>query len=128
MTALTEKERRVSRYRLEKMKWCACCKHHRSMHATTPAVPGACSVGGCSCLGYELHVDGALVGRVRRRPGEPAVKQCACGRAYTQRQWNELGTPKVQVFDGPDENGEPIAPLELRDCACGSTLALEVHQ
>jgi len=47
------------------------------------------------------------------------IKTCACGRSYTAEQWRRLRLVGIQ----PDE---PV-DLELRDCECGSTLAMPVE-
>jgi hypothetical protein len=44
-------------------------------------------------------------------------KICRCGAVWAQRPWAEQ--PLVGYADG-DEDGE----LELRNCTCGSTLAV----
>jgi len=44
------------------------------------------------------------------------IKTCACGLKYTRDEWELL--PYRGVQETPDEN------LELRDCKCGSTLAI----
>lgn len=54
-------------------------------------------------------------------PSEPPPKTCACGRTYTAAEWAELRLVGVQVV--PD-----WCSLELRDCECGSTLAVEVTE
>ena len=54
------------------------------------------------------------------------VKVCACGREHTESQWPKLES--VGTMDGyPADGDEPaIPPIELKNCPCGSTLALEV--
>ena len=56
-----------------------------------------------------------------------AVAECSCGKSYTQEQWDELkvlGPMDVPAGDNPML--EPAYGLELRNCICGSTLAVEV--
>lgn len=45
-------------------------------------------------------------------------KQCGCGEIYTRREWLHL------LFVGNDHE----ARLELRNCICGSTIALEYNE
>lgn len=52
---------------------------------------------------------------LRRAEGRP-LKACACGRSYTRKQWDAL--PYV------GENVDELERLELRNCRCGSTIAL----
>ncbi len=50
--------------------------------------------------------------------GQPWQKTCGtCGRVHTIDGWFAL--PRKGVVEGP-------APLELRQCYCNSTLAIEV--
>jgi len=46
----------------------------------------------------------------------PVIKRCACGAAFTQRQWNAL---KLVGYHSDD-----VEELELRNCGCGSTIAI----
>jgi hypothetical protein len=46
------------------------------------------------------------------------VKRCACGIVHSGAAW--LALPFVGMQDG----GPDFGPLELRNCRCGSTLAL----
>jgi hypothetical protein len=48
------------------------------------------------------------------------VKRCGCGRCFTRAQWRELQYVGAQVDD--------IETLELRNCPCGSTIAVVVEQ
>jgi hypothetical protein len=52
----------------------------------------------------------------------PVVKDCSCGRAYTARQFDELPTPPG---GGLMDMGDGYVVV-LRNCACGSTLGIEV--
>jgi len=45
-----------------------------------------------------------------------AIKQCACGESYTKAEWKELRFVGEQKLDD--------GKLELRDCVCGSTIAI----
>jgi hypothetical protein len=47
------------------------------------------------------------------------LKRCACGATYTRKQWRDL--PRVG-----EQYGNGNAVLELRNCKCGSTLAVEI--
>lgn len=53
--------------------------------------------------------------RIPRR-GTGPIKQCACGRTYTRDEWNKLRLVGEHVDD--------VERAELRDCVCGSTIAL----
>lgn len=46
-------------------------------------------------------------------------KACGCGRSYTEHEWSLL------KFVGSMQDDDP--PLELRNCACGSTIAQEIE-
>lgn len=48
----------------------------------------------------------------------PASKQCGCGANHDPFAWSRL--PFVGVMADEEET------IELRNCACGSTLAIEV--
>ena len=49
----------------------------------------------------------------------PPFKRCACGNQYTMAQWNMLRLVGHQDYDEDGDN-----KLELRDCTCGSTIAV----
>ncbi len=49
----------------------------------------------------------------------PPFKKCACGNHYTMAQWNSLRLIGQQDYE---EDGDK--KLELRDCTCGSTIAI----
>jgi len=53
------------------------------------------------------------------------IVKCGCGRCYTAEQWAQLHLAGIQHIPagGP---GEPAYDLELRDCACRSTLSIEI--
>ncbi len=48
----------------------------------------------------------------------PSVKSCGCGRSYDPEEWK--GLAKCGVVK------DPLGDLEMRNCACGSTLAIEM--
>jgi hypothetical protein len=50
------------------------------------------------------------------------VKTCSCGRRYTVAEWRALPCIGSTFYD--DEIGRWFR-LELRNCACRSTMALE---
>jgi hypothetical protein len=70
-------------------------------------------------LGYSAAIrdTDALLARARRRA--EVIKTCACGAAYTRALWRSL--PFVGRAIEPGQ-----ATLELRNCACRSTLAIKV--
>lgn len=47
-------------------------------------------------------------------------KSCACGRQHSASEWARL------PYCGEHDDGEIV--LELRNCACGSTIAVEVER
>lgn len=51
-------------------------------------------------------------------------KRCGCGIEHDARAWQAL--PFVGYQDFPAEGTLPSIRLELRNCPCGSTLALRV--
>lgn len=44
------------------------------------------------------------------------IKRCSCGKMYTHREWYSL--PLCGV------GGDEVEKLELRNCSCGSTIAV----
>lgn len=48
------------------------------------------------------------------------INHCSCGRAHTREQWSALEYCGVMDLDGSQ-------PLELRNCVCGSTRAIEIE-
>lgn len=51
------------------------------------------------------------------------VHTCSCGETHTLEQWRKLPLRGVQTFsDGLDP-----PKLEIRNCVCGSTRALEIN-
>ena len=51
------------------------------------------------------------------------LKTCKCGRSYDEAAWRKL--PFRGFMDDLDVNPEDGTRLELRDCLCGSTIAIE---
>lgn len=47
------------------------------------------------------------------------MKTCSCGRSHSLASWRDLPYVGIQRVDGEPD-------LELRNCACGSTLAIEL--
>uniref|UniRef100_A0A6M3ILP8 Uncharacterized protein n=1 Tax=viral metagenome TaxID=1070528 RepID=A0A6M3ILP8_9ZZZZ len=61
-----------------------------------------------------------------------AFKRCACGRTYTAAAWRGLPLAGTSLNNPSlESDGPPVAgmawPLELRHCACGSTIAVELE-
>lgn len=52
----------------------------------------------------------------RNTATEPVIKTCGCGLKYTPMRWKTL-----KLIGMPDDGHEK---LELRNCACGSTIAV----
>jgi hypothetical protein len=50
-------------------------------------------------------------------------KRCGCGRVHTPEAWQALRL--AGCLDALDDDGVPYT-LELRDCGCGSTIAIEL--
>jgi hypothetical protein len=50
------------------------------------------------------------------------LKTCACGLGYDVDAWRGL------VFVGVHREGGGYPDLELRNCSCGSTMAVEVSE
>lgn len=50
---------------------------------------------------------------------ETFPKSCACGRVHSRDAWVALPNRKVWHVD-------ETLTMELRDCTCGSTLAIEI--
>ena len=49
------------------------------------------------------------------------IKVCSCNRRYcTLKQWERLG------YVGIHKDERPYPDLELRNCACGSTIAVAI--
>lgn len=59
--------------------------------------------------------------------GDPSdiIKRCGCGRQYTDAEWKKLQKVGEQ-HTAADEFG-PEELLELRNCPCKSTLAVEIQ-
>jgi len=48
------------------------------------------------------------------------LKTCSCGREYTRAEWAQLYLVGYQV--------DPEETIELRNCACGSTMGIELDK
>ena len=83
----------------------------REATATLPVDPPA--PGRQSLAAHYLAATDAAIDRMLARHGRPPYKVCGCGAAYSSTDWQALPLRGVQA-------GE----LELRDCLCGSTLAV----
>ena len=56
-----------------------------------------------------------------------SIKKCGCcKRDYTEREWSLL--PLKGFVDGLCDDAGRHYVLELRDCACFSTLAVEMYR
>jgi CheY-like chemotaxis protein len=66
------------------------------------------------CKPFNPFVLEEMLEALRRRRSMPIVKTCGCGRAFTMPQWKALA-PCGRMGD-----------MELRNCWCGSSLALRV--
>ena len=53
------------------------------------------------------------------------MTRCTCGRAYDHWQWLRLPLVGIQHIDLDD--GEPAMLLELRNCACRSTVSRDFY-
>jgi len=53
-------------------------------------------------------------------------KHCGCGRTHTPSVWPTLEYVGVQPGFPEDEDGPAIPDCEMRNCPCGSTLAVEM--
>lgn len=58
--------------------------------------------------------------------GFAVVAHCGCGKTYTQCAWNGLRKVGVQVVAADLETGEDSFTIELRNCSCNSTIAVEL--
>lgn len=52
-------------------------------------------------------------------PPPRTIKACGCGRAFNVHEWREL---RLVGYQDDGDGGE----LELRDCPCASTIAIEI--
>lgn len=50
----------------------------------------------------------------------PVIAHCGCGRSFTAQDWLDLYIVGVQ------ESGTDYSMLDLRNCPCRSTIAIEV--
>lgn len=51
------------------------------------------------------------------------VKQCGCGRTFTREGWDRLEFVGRQHV--PEDEFGPEISIELRNCPCGSTIAID---
>ena len=56
---------------------------------------------------------------ILREAADFVIKRCSCGKAYTHAEWERL--PYVGIQSSGDEETE----LELRNCPCENTIAIE---
>lgn len=54
------------------------------------------------------------------------LKHCACGNVHDAARWAKLPLVGVQPGIEADDFGDAVPPIELRNCPCGSTLAIEL--
>lgn len=64
------------------------------------------------CKPFNPYVLEEILEALRRRKDTEVVKRCSCGREYTRSGWKAL--PVVGT----------MGPIELRNCICGSSIAL----
>jgi CheY-like chemotaxis protein len=64
------------------------------------------------CKPFNPYVLEEILDALRRRKDKEVVKRCSCGREYTRSGWVAL--PRI---------GE-MGAVELRNCVCGSSIAL----
>ena len=57
-------------------------------------------------------------------PSPGVLKKCQCGMGYNLAAFRTLPLCGVQTFD----DGQEPSKLELRDCACGSTIAVALDK
>ncbi len=59
--------------------------------------------------------------RVRENP-RPRFKTCSCGRTFSRESWNRI------PVSGFMDKGKDLAGvvIELKNCECGSTLAVDL--
>lgn len=50
------------------------------------------------------------------------LKACACGLAYSTEAWSRLAFVGINYF--PADTFGPAEAIELRNCVCGSTIAI----
>lgn len=54
----------------------------------------------------------------------PIEKRCGCGRVFDRAAWDALPFVGRQVIEADEV--EPELVIELRNCGCNSTLAIEL--
>lgn len=64
------------------------------------------------CKPFNPYVLEEILDAVRQRKDAEVVKRCSCSREYTRSGWKRL--PRIGA----------MGPVELRNCPCGSTMAL----
>lgn len=52
------------------------------------------------------------------------IARCSCGATYTAQQWQSLELVGHQA--APASETEPALYIELRNCSCRSTIAVEM--
>lgn len=62
--------------------------------------------------------------RQRRMAPLIFIKKCGCGRRFSRAQWDAL--TYVGRIDTPADAYGPAESCELRNCSCGSTIALDL--
>lgn len=65
------------------------------------------------------HLTDRLLASLLAPPRVPAFKVCGCGAVYDATSWRALPYVGVQRLDDEPD-------LELRNCVCGSTIAVPV--
>lgn len=78
---------------------------------------------GTACLVVGAAVS-FLRGREKNMNWATTVKRCGCGRLYGEAEWRKL--PRAGTMTTPADETGPEETLELRNCACGSTLAIVI--
>lgn len=69
-----------------------------------------------------LVISARIAQRPAAQPPEGAVvKRCECGRVYTLESWRRLKRVGLQMVMDHD------ACLDMRDCACGSSITLPMR-
>jgi CheY-like chemotaxis protein len=84
---------------------------------------GRVRLGGVSVIRKPFETDALLAALMKVTAPAPGSRSCGCGRRYTREAWE--GLPLVGRIDNGRNVGEL---LELRRCACNSTLTWEVGQ
>ncbi len=53
------------------------------------------------------------------------IKKCRCNREYTANTWKWLPLVGTQITDEQDGPYTCVYSTEMRNCLCGSTIAVE---